>query len=368
MGRYTMFMSEVRKPILGTLLSLSMVASVAMAGDSIKKNIDGALMYPTKDGHYTSYRVNTQATKGFSTAGRVPTLKEIKAWDKDVMPDGTGLPEGKGSVEQGDELYANLCAMCHGDFGSGGKGYPTLAGGEGTLTNQLIDPANGDEPPIRTIGSYWPYASTLFWYIQSAMPFPNPKSLSNDETYAIVAYLLSINDIEIDGQELDDEYVLDRAKFLKIKMPNENGFYPNVEKGTAEMSKYLNNADNFGQGTRCMKDCGDTPVSKIKNELTDFHPAPTTVKDLPKVKDAPEMSEGHKLYEATCSACHSNEAIGAPVVGDKEIWSELVKGGIDDVYKNAIQGKNAMPPKGGNMDLSDDQLKAIVDYMVKASK
>ena len=363
-----MFMSEVKKPILGTLLALSTVASMALVAGDLKTNVDGAAMYPTKDGQYTSYRVNTQSTKGFSKEARTPTANEIKAWNKDIMPDGTGLPEGKGSVEQGDELYADKCAMCHGDFGAGGKGYPTLSGGQGTLKNQLIDPAKGDEPPTRTIGSYWPYASTLFWYIQSAMPFPNPKSLTNDETYALVAYLLSVNEIQIDGVDLEDEYVLDRAKFLKIKMPNADGFYPNVEKGTDEVRKFLNNHNNYGQGTRCMKDCGETPVVRIKNELKDFHPAPSEAKDLPQVKDAPEMSEGHKLYEATCSACHANAAIGAPVVGDKDVWSALVKNGIPEIYKNAIEGKNAMPPKGGNTSLSDAQIKSIVDYMIKASK
>ena len=247
-----MYMLEVRKPLIGALLALSLAASTATAGSEMKKNVDGAVMYPTAKGHYQAYAVNTQSTKGFSAYGRTPTAAEIKAWDKDVMPDGTGLPEGKGSVEQGDELFADQCAMCHGDFGMGGKGYPTLSGGQGTLKNQLVDAAAGDEPPVRTIGSYWPYASTLFWYIQSAMPFPHPKSLSNDETYALVAYLLSVNEIEIDGEELDDDYVLDRAKFLKIKMPNRDGFYPNVDDGVGskEVAKFLNNPDNYGKGTR----------------------------------------------------------------------------------------------------------------------
>ena len=366
-----MYISEVKKPLLGAIIALSVITGSATAGDAtLKKNVDAALIYPIKDGKYQSYSVNTQSKKGFSSYGRMPTAAEIKAWDKDIMPDGTGLPEGKGSVEEGDELYAEKCAMCHGDFGAGGKGYPTLSGGEGTLKNQLVHPEKGDEPPIRTIGSYWPYASTLFWYIQSAMPFPNPKSLSNDETYAIVAYLLSVNEIEIDGQELDDEYVLDRAKFLKIKMPNENGFYPEVngDIGSKEVSKYLNNPKNYGAGTRCMKNCEDAPVVPIKNELKDFHPAPSTVRDLPSEKEAGEMSEGQKLYEATCSVCHASEAIGAPVVGNKETWAALSKKGLDELNKNAINGINAMPPRGGNMDLKDDQIKTIIEYMIKASQ
>ncbi len=363
-----MFMSEVKIPVIGTLLALSIAVSSAMAGDKIQKNVDGALIYPIKNNSYQGYAVNPQKTNGFNH-GRAPTTAEIKAWDIDVMPDGTGLPEGKGSVEQGDELYTAQCAMCHGDFGMGGKGYPTLSGGEGTLKNQLVNPEAGDEPPSRTIGSYWPYASTLYWYVQSAMPFPNPKSLTNDETYALVAYMLSINEIQIDGEDLDDDYVLDRAKFLKIKMPNEDGFYPEVngDVGSKEMSKYLNNADNFGQGTRCMKDCGDTPIVKIAYELNDFHPTPSTAKGLPKEKEGEEISEAQKIYEATCSACHANAAIGAPVVGDKEAWDTLLKEkGIEEIYKNGIDGINAMPPKGGNMDLSDEKTKIVIDYMIQA--
>ncbi len=365
-----MYISEVKKPLLGAILALSIAASSAMAGETIKKNVDNAVIYPIKDNHYNAYAVNPQSTKGFSGHGRAPTAAEIKAWDLDVMPDGTGLPEGKGSVEQGDELFADQCAMCHGDFGMGGKGYPTLSGGQGTLKNQLVDPAAGDEPPVRTIGSYWPYASTLFWYIQSAMPFPHPKSLSNDETYALVAYLLSVNEIEIDGEELDDEYVLDRAKFLKIKMPNENGFYPEVngDVGAKEVAKFLQNPDNYGQGTRCMTGCKDGKVTPIQFELNDFKPAMSTVRDLPKEEGKSEVTKGQKLYEAKCSACHANAAIGAPVVGDKEAWAKVTEKGVDGVYKNAINGFNAMPPKGGNMDLSNDVVKEIVDYMIKASK
>ena len=354
---------------MGAVLVLSLAGTLAMAGsETVKKNVDGAVMYPIQNGHYQNYAVNTQSKKGFSAYGRTPTAAEIKAWDKDIMPDGTGLPEGKGSVERGDELFADQCAMCHGDFGMGGKGYPTLSGGQGTLKNQLVDAAAGDEPPVRTIGSYWPYASTLFWYIQSAMPFPHPKSLSNDDTYALVAYLLSVNEIEIDGEELDDEYVLDRAKFLKIKMPNQDGFYPSVAKGTAEVAKFLKNPENYGKGTRCMKGCKDGKLSPIKFELNDFKPAMSTIRDLPKEEGAKTVSKGQKLYEAKCSACHANAAIGAPVVGNKEAWAAVTAKGIDTVYKHAISGFNAMPPKGGNMDLSDETVKEIVDYMIKASQ
>ena len=364
------------------------------------RSVDGAMKYEIKDGKYEAYHVNTQKAENFGY-GRTPTEREIKAWNIDVMPDGTGVPmydmkngevvldeDGKpkvaqGTVGEGNELYDAQCAMCHGDFGAGGKGYPTLSGGsKSSLVNQLMNPADenpGMEPPKRTIGTYWPYASTLFWYIQDAMPFPHPKSLSNSETYAITAYLLYENGIKIDGQDLDEEFVMNKEQFLKIKMPNADGFYPQVDtpkdpkQGVKNMTEFLSNPENYGKGTRCMKDCIKEDVSKLvmrisDGGLSDFNPPASTVRDMPVIEATGPVHPGKAGYEASCSACHSNEAIGAPVVGNKEAWAAVMEKGIDGVYHNALNGVNAMPPKGGNMDLSDDQVKEIVNYMIEASK
>ncbi|MEA2018315.1 MAG: c-type cytochrome [Campylobacterota bacterium] len=363
-----------------------------------KTAVDGGIFYETKNGKYTSYYVNDQDIKMVSK-GRTPTPTEIAAWNVDAMPDGTGLPEfdmkhgkvvlnedgtkkiAQGSVEWGNELYDAQCAMCHGDFGAGGVGgYPALSGGDiDSLTNQLQNPADAEpneEPPSRKIGSYWPYASTLFWYIQDAMPFPHPKSLSNSETYAISAYLLMENGVEVDGEEIDEEYVMNREKFMTIVMPNAKGFYPNVDtpdnpqQGVDNMTKYLSNPENYGAGTRCMTDCikGEVPVLRIKNELTDMNPAPSTVRDLPPVKDTGIAHPGLAGYDANgCGGCHANAAIGAPVVGDAEAWKTVMEKGLDMVYKNGIDGINAMPPKGGAA-MSDEEFNVIVDYMIEASK
>jgi cytochrome c len=391
-----MFTLEAKK----TLVGLSVVTALVVTGCSssneaaaaentsmpakTEKNVDGAVKYSTVNGYYTSYAVNPNAenAKGFQY-GKAPSKAEIAEWDLDVMPDGTGLPEGSGSVELGDELYEAQCAMCHGEMGTGGKGYPTLVGGSvAGLKNQLINP--GDQAPIRTIGSYWPYASTLFWYIKSAMPFPHPKSLTDDEVYAITAYLLSVNEIQIDGEEMDDEYVLDREKFLKIKMPNVDGFYPNVENGSEEMNKFLNNPANYGTiltKDKCMTDCRkktatwnkskkEDKVVAISQELTGIEPPLSQVRDLPPKKEGGASHPGQATYEASCSSCHANAAIGAPVVGDKDAWATVMAKGIDKVYHNALNGTESgmMPPKGGNMDLSDSEVKAAVDYMVSQSK
>ena len=378
---------------LSTLLASSLVAAPK------ESSVDGAVKYPIKDGKYSSYYVNTQEVKD-SNIGRVPTKREIAAWDVDVKPDGTGLPEfdtkegevvlgddgkakkAEGSVELGNELYDAQCVMCHGDFGSGGKGYPTLAGGsKSSLTNQRLNPADENpnpDTPIRTIGSYWPYASTLYWYIQDSMPFNHPKSLTNSETYAITAYLLSVNGIKYEGEAMDDEFVLDKEKMMKIKMPNEDGFYPEVDtkdprQGVKNMTALLSDPKIYGTGTRCMKDCikedTDKLLMKINIDLSGDANQPLSVeRSLPKVENTASTKPGQVTYEASCSACHANAAIGAPVVGDKAAWENVLTKGIDKVYHNGINGINGMPPKGGNMDLTDDQMKEVIDYMISSSK
>ncbi len=393
-----------------TLISLSTVAFLTACSADVPVNdtqkhntnsdeiaVDGGKKYETKNGSYTQYKVNTQNVKSFGHF-REATKREITAWDVDVRPDGVGLPEfdmkdgevvlengkpkkAQGSVGWGNELYDAKCSMCHGDFGSGGQGgYPALSGGDiETLSNQLQNPADkepGQEPPVRRIGSYWPYASTLFWYIQDSMPFPHPKSLTNSETYAIAAYLLSENEITIDGEEMDEDFVMDKEQFKKIVMPNVKNFYPKVDtpknpkQGVKNVTNYLSNTNNYGAGTRCMTNCikGEVPVLRIKNELTDMTPPASTAKDLPAVKKTGKVHPGKAGYEATCVVCHGNPAIGAPVVGDAEAWGEVTKKGLDAVYHNAINGINGMPPRGGNMELSDDDMKNIINYMIESSK
>ena len=378
---------------LSTLLASSLVAAPK------ESSVDGAVKYPIKDGKYSSYYVNTQEVKD-SNIGRVPTKREIAAWDVDVRPDGTGLPEfdtkegevvlgddgkakkAEGSVELGNELYDAQCVMCHGDFGSGGKGYPMLAGGsKSSLAIQRLNPADENpnpDTPIRTIGSYWPYASTLYWYIQDSMPFNHPKSLTNSETYAITAYLLSVNGIKYEGEAMDDEFVLDKEKMMKIKMPNEDGFYPEVDtkdprQGVKNMTALLSDPKIYGTGTRCMKDCikedTDKLLMKINIDLSGDANQPLSVeRSLPKVENTASAKPGQVTYGANCSACHANAAIGAPVVGDKAAWENVLTKGIDKVYHNGINGINGMPPKGGNMDLTDDQMKEVIDYMISSSK
>jgi cytochrome c len=143
--------------------------------------------------------------------GRTATQAEIAGWDIDARPDGTGLPVGKGSSETGEDLYINQCASCHGEFGEGRGRYPVLVGGRGTLTH---------DRPEKTVGSYWPYASTVFDYIKRAMPFGQAQTLTDDEVYAVTAYILEMNEIIPVGHELNQDNLAD------VKMPNAANFIP----------------------------------------------------------------------------------------------------------------------------------------------
>jgi cytochrome c len=143
--------------------------------------------------------------------GHVATPAEIAPWDIDVSPDGAGLPPGSGTARRGEAIYAAKCRACHGADGTGTPA-DRLAGGKGTIG------AGASTRPIKTIGSFWPYATSVLAYIRRAMPYDDAKSLSNDELYAVTAYLLHLNGLV----GLDD--ALDARSLPKIRMPNRDGF------------------------------------------------------------------------------------------------------------------------------------------------
>ncbi len=344
-------------------------ANVATAAD-----IAGGVVYPIVDGKTGPYYVNEKAISMKLNHGRVPTTNELEAWNKDIMADGTGLPEGEGSVADGEMIYEKQCVSCHGDFGSGGGGYPALSKGNAvtlqkTLTNnRWRDPQA--EGPTREFGSYWPQASTMWWYIRDAMPHPKSKTLTTDETYALTAYMLNINEMEVDGVEVDYDYVLTREKFLKIKMPNENGFEPNIAGPNAlvNVRAYYANPANFGgekvnPSERCMTDCQEKSavVTRVENGgISDFHPAMTAVRDLP--EQEAKALDVKEAYANNCAMCHDSGV--APTVGDKAGWSRFIAKGMDKVYSNGINGTEyGMPAKGG-ASLSDSDFKKVVDYVI----
>jgi S-disulfanyl-L-cysteine oxidoreductase SoxD len=150
----------------------------------------------------------TTAYKGPDHIGSVATPQQIAGWNIDVRPDGKGLPVGHGSVAEGQKIYEAKCAMCHGEFGESNN-FHVLAGGD---TKDL------KKGTLKTVGSYWPYATTLFDYINRAMPFYTPKSLTPNEVYAVAAYVLNLNNV------VGDKAVLNEKNLPKVKMPNRNGF------------------------------------------------------------------------------------------------------------------------------------------------
>ena len=140
--------------------------------------------------------------------GRPATAAEIAGWDISVGPDGVGLPAGSGTALKGAAVYEQKCQACHGAKGAG-QPNDRLAGGHGTLASKT---------PVRTIGSYWPYATTVFDYVRRSMPYTQPQSLSDDEVYAVTAYLLQLNGIIGEADEMNAQTL------PKVTMPNRGNF------------------------------------------------------------------------------------------------------------------------------------------------
>lgn len=216
--------------------------------------------------------------------GAMATPEQIAGWDIDVRPDGKGLPPGQGTVLQGEEIYVQQCAVCHGEFGEGVGRYPVLVGGEGTLTS---------DDPVKTVGSYWPYAPTVFDYIKRTMPFGAAQTLTDDQVYALTAFLLNMNDI------VEDDFVADASSLPAVEMPNRHGFIPD-------------DRPDVSLGDPCMRQCRDQ-VKIIgwarKLDITPGGGLTTPVASaVPGVEaERNDASRGKKVFNA-CKACHSLKA------------------------------------------------------------
>ena len=220
--------------------------------------------------------------------GRAATENELKAWDIDIRPDGAGLPAGSGSVLSGEETYTENCASCHGDFGEGIDRWPELAGGFDTLNS---------EDPVKTIGSYWPYLSTVWDYVHRAMPFGNAQSLTDDDVYSITAYILYLNDL------VEEDFELSNKNFSSISLPNEKNFFHD-NRNTLENKQFVK---------RCMQNC--KPDVKITKRAVVLDVTPDTEieteQSVPKVEIQEEtaslnpqlVKDGEKVFKK-CKACH----------------------------------------------------------------
>ncbi|MDQ2804493.1 MAG: cytochrome c [Pseudomonadota bacterium] len=170
---------------------------------------------------------------GYFGYGSAPPPALLEGWSIAVRPDGQGLPVGHGSVDEGADIFSAQCAACHGTFGEGAGRYPKLAS-DSKLTGQQ---------PEQTVGNYWPYATTLFDYVNRAMPYPAPHSLPPDQVYAVVAYILNLNNI------VPSDFVADQTSLPKVKMPNRHGFI-------------LHDPRPDTADQECMRDC--RPPSDVK--------------------------------------------------------------------------------------------------------
>ncbi|MDA0977965.1 MAG: c-type cytochrome [Proteobacteria bacterium] len=277
---------------------------------------------------------------GYYGYGEPATPAQIAGWDIDVRPDGKGLPPGSGSVEDGEWLYEAQCAECHGSFGEGVGRYPVLAGGQGTLT---------DMRPHKTVGSFWPYASTLWDYIHRAMPFTRPESLEDDEVYAVTAYVLYLNDL------VDDDFVLTQDNLAAIEMPNQANFFRDDRPDT--------------RNTRCMKDCKDPDAISV---LSIVEPPAELATAAAAANMAAGPAAGEGIYTQACALCHETGIGGAPARGDRGAWKTRIDQGLDVMVRHAIEGfqgdAGMMPPKGGFMNLSDQEVTGAVEYLVGESQ
>jgi len=180
--------------------------------------------------------------------GRTALPEEIAAWDGEIQPNGVGLPVGAGDAIDGEEIFAAQCAACHGDFAEGIDNWPKLAGGMDTLDH---------EDPLKTVGSYWPHLSTAFDYIKRSMPYGNAGTLSDDEVYQILAYILYSNDL------IEDDFVLSNETFFDVEMPNADGFIID-DRAETEYAQWT--------GEPCMSNCKDEVKVTMRAMVLDVTP------------------------------------------------------------------------------------------------
>jgi len=238
------------------------------------------------------------AQAGAYGLGRTPSEAEIAEWDIDIRPDGKGLPKGSGTPEEGEAVYVEKCASCHGDFAEGAGRYPALMGGKGSLDT---------EEPVKTVGSYWPFASTVWDYVHRTMPFGNAQSLTDDETYALTAYLLNVNGI------IPYDHTLNQDNLADVTMPNEGGFHRKER-------------PEFPHRQACMNDCKDSV--EIIGRASDIGVTPDEEGD-PGSDDQASESGGDGTQETQlagdpqageqvfqqCSTCHTVQEGGAHRMG-----------------------------------------------------
>ena len=281
----------------------------------------------------------------FPELGAAATPEQIQAWDIDVRPDGQGAPAGSGTAAKGEKVYIEKCAACHGDFGEARGRYPVLVGGHGTMK---------DDRPEKTLGSYWPYASTIFDYIKRAMPFGEAQTLTNDEVYALTAFLLNMNDV------VDSSFVLDASNIGKIEMPNAKNFFDDPRP----------DAQAVKMAALCMKDCkaevkvlgrakvidvtpdkGGAAAKAAAEQAAKAEPAQVAASAAP----AGDPESGKKVFRK-CAACHVIDSAANKLGPSLKGILGRTAGSVDGFkYSKAFQAANDM-----GLKWTDDAVKAFV--------
>lgn len=317
----------------------------------------------------------------FEGLGRVATSAEVKAWDIDVRPDFVGLPKGSGSVQKGIEVWEAQCASCHGVFGESNEIFTPIVGGttaQDIQTGRVQSLKDGSSPQ-RTTMMKLPTLSTLWDYINRAMPWNAPKSLSTEEVYAVTAYILNM------GGVVDDEFVLSNANMVatQAKLPNRNGMQ-------TRHGLWLPSGKPDVKESRCMANC--KPDAKVISLMPDYAKnAHGNLKDQNRligpvrgVKTAAlgddqsampktSMNSGESLFNANgCVVCHSvdNKKLGPSVVAIANKYAEQAnaKTYLADKIRAGSKGVWGDMPMPAQAHLSDEDLNALSDWFLSKKK
>lgn len=323
----------------------------------------------------------------FHGLGRQATSAEVQAWDIDVRPDFKGLPKGAGSVEKGQDLFEEKCASCHGSFGESNEVFTPLAGGttKEDITSGRVRGLSSGELPQRTTFTKVATISTVFDYIQRAMPWTSPKSLSPDEVFAIVAYLLNLQEIVPDDFVLSDKNIAEVQKRLPNRhgMTTDHGMWPGASSAKGGIG---NGGKPDVKNTRCMKNCktevqvgsvlpeyARTAHGELQDQNRSFGPVRGTKTLGPEA--AKKAADAGTLELAAKSGCMGCHGLKAKIVGPgyNEILTRY-NGQTDAedrlVVKVKAGGQGAwgsmpMPPHG---HLKDDDIRTLVKWILSGAQ
>jgi cytochrome c len=323
----------------------------------------------------------------FQGVGRPATPAEIKAWDIDVRPDFKGLPKGSGSVDRGQELFEEKCASCHGSFGESNEVFTPLAGGttKDDIKAGRVKGLSSGELPQRTTFTKVATISTVFDYIQRAMPWTSPKSLKPDEVFAILAYLLNLQEIVPADFVLSDQNIAEVQKLLPNRngMTTDHGMWPGA---SAKKGGIGNGGTPDTKNTACMKNCKSevqigsrlpeyarTAHGELADQYRSFGPVRGTRTLGPEAaKKAADASTQELATKSGCMACHG---LKSKIVGpgysevearykgqtdaEERLFTKVKAGG------QGVWGSIPMPPNG---HLKDEDLRTLVKWILSGAK